>query len=615
MSYKYKILADYPIAYLRSDDLSINPLLSYQDVIDEYPTYQDFENAFPNYKAAGTNLIEDSSPCNNDGGYSGLVNRSILPVVAGEQFGMQIDNNNSITVFLDNDYNGAIANGGLGTKETSDNDFSLEAWVYPSFITTNLTPIIADSDSNIGLFYINNNLIFRVNDEVLEWTCNFVDRLMHIVCVYNRTSIFMYVNGILVRSNNLNNFYFSNTSLNLMCGPTLDVQDKFLINGIAIYRYGLSSTQISNHYVASQPIPAIQIVYPDGGELFQIYDNSVSTQYKKLYPLDKGWSNMLVDGLYYDNIENSLSVLQLETNTAVSKEIIDYIILPTAFEYDSSKIEWDGSIGIEVWTSVDGTTYVKCTNGMQIPQYEFGSFNTSNRLYVKIKFITSNASKYVPKINNLSVVFYNDQTLYADNSGSYISTLDSGNSVFTLGDKKYPVLSKNKKNGLKTKSGSGFNLHTSNTVSTIEFFYTPKSLGASALFSTSTAKYQWNSAGVVDVSNISAIYVNGVNFTAQGSALNIFNPDEIHHVCIVLTTPITGDIKFNQFSGGAVEALFQNIAIYPTQFNSTKALEHYALYTNRAAVIVDDSPSVMSLTLTEDDHSLYDNDWIVVQSS
>lgn len=45
MSYKYKILADYPIAYLRSDDLSINPLLSYQDVIDEYPTYQDFENA------------------------------------------------------------------------------------------------------------------------------------------------------------------------------------------------------------------------------------------------------------------------------------------------------------------------------------------------------------------------------------------------------------------------------------------------------------------------------------------------------------------------------------------------------------------------------------------
>ena len=73
MSYKYTVLADDPILFYRANDLYANPVMTYQDVIDSYETYQDFEDAFPNYKAARTSIIQDSYPCNNDGGYSGSI--------------------------------------------------------------------------------------------------------------------------------------------------------------------------------------------------------------------------------------------------------------------------------------------------------------------------------------------------------------------------------------------------------------------------------------------------------------------------------------------------------------------------------------------------------------
>lgn len=101
MSYKYAVLSDSPILYYRSNNLYVNNIQTYQDVIDEYGTYQAFLEAFPNYQASSTSVIQDSSPCNNDGGYSGVLDSSRLPLVTGESFAMKIDYDNSIVVFMD----------------------------------------------------------------------------------------------------------------------------------------------------------------------------------------------------------------------------------------------------------------------------------------------------------------------------------------------------------------------------------------------------------------------------------------------------------------------------------------------------------------------------------
>ena len=47
MSYKYTVISDYPIAFYQSNGISSSPPLStYQEVLDTFNTYQDFEDAF-----------------------------------------------------------------------------------------------------------------------------------------------------------------------------------------------------------------------------------------------------------------------------------------------------------------------------------------------------------------------------------------------------------------------------------------------------------------------------------------------------------------------------------------------------------------------------------------
>jgi hypothetical protein len=124
------------------------------------------------------------------------------------------------------------------------------------------------------------------------------------------------------------------------------------------------------------------------------------------------------------------------------------------------------------------------------------------------------------------------------------------------------------------------------------------------------SNYSWRNTGTVSKSNVSAIYVNGVDKTSQTDITNVFTLGQLHHVVILYSSTISGDIKFNYSLYGATPSLYQNIALYETAFDSTKATQHYDLYTARATEIADDS----SVTLTEDGVTAYNNDWVVIQS-
>jgi hypothetical protein len=207
--------------------------------------------------------------------------------------------------------------------------------------------------------------------------------------------------------------------------------------------------------------------------------------------------------------------------------------------------------------------------------------------------------------------FYNDQALFSSTSADYITGLNN----IAISSKKYPILSRDARNGIRVLSGSGFYANTTEAISTIEFFYTPSALTNSALVSTvsgdgAASNYSWVTAGSISKTNIAAIYVNGVDKTSQTSISNVFTAGEIYHVVIVYTSAVSDAIKFNHSSAGAVSALYQNIALYPTAFNSTKVIEHYDLYMEKSAAIADDS----SITVTEDGPQYYSNDWVVIQN-
>ena len=620
MSYKYTVLSDYPIGFFQSNNVSTsNPLLTYQDILDQYGTYQEFEDAFPNYQEVAAKTIYDISGCENDAGYFGTLESSNLPLVYGEDFAIKIDTDNFITYNLLKGYDAQQIQTPFGTYDTSDHDFSLECWMYPNITTTDIIPIIADANENVGLFYDNGNIVFKLDTVRLDYTIPYLKKAMHIVATYNNSNAYIYINGKLEASKSLTDFKFSNTEVTLASGPTIDSDDYLLMNGIAIYRYSLGIEKIKMHYDIGQSIPGYQVVTPEQGEIFEFYDNSLSTQYSYSFPANKPWQDFITDNLYYDPVNNCIQILE-GSGDAQSIELEHYITIPSGPTMDDSRIEWEGDNGVSVETSIDGVTYTSCINGEAIPQYRLGGFDSSRDLYIKITIATSDDSKYIPKLYTLSMSFYNNQIMYAQNSSSYFSKLEDVSGVdivdVNLSNKIYPILSKDYRNGLRTITDSGFYINTNMLVSTMEFFYTPHELTDSGLiFSLAdtdyyACNYSWRNSGTISKTNISAIYVNGVNKTSQTNISNVFKVGELHHVVIVFSDPISDAIKFNHSLYGAIPALFQNISLYPTEFNSTKALEHFNLYIGKTPTTITNS----LVTLTENSVTPYNNDWLVVQN-
>lgn len=621
MSYKYSVLADNPVMFYETITAAANTLDSYTDLLAEFDNYTDFLAAYPNYQSVVANTIYDISGCQNDGEYFGNIQTNLVPLLIGQDYAIKIDNDNYITCSVSKDYNGLTETGGLADKYTSDNDFTLEAWIYPSLPTTSEVTLFGDTSNDIGLFYDNGNLVFRVESEEISWTIPYLKRAMHIVATYTGNDIALYVDGVLRSNKILTDFKFTNTSFTPSFGPTPNSSNYFLLNAPAVYRYALDVSRIQIHYLDAQTLPAIQIADPDSGEIFEFYDNDISTSYKYAYPANKAWSNFITDDLYYDSQENSISIKKSTGSKTVV--INDFITIPLGLTIDSSKIEWEGNNGISIRTSVDGTTYTSCVNGEAIPQYTNGDIDSSYNLYLEITLESTDASKYLPKLYGIIVKFYNDQVMYSVNGGTYFTTLEgiSGPTVFdvSLGNQKYPILSRDARNGLRAVQDAGFAIEANSGIGTLQFFYTPEALTDSGLISSSStngytaSNYSWRNTGTISKTNISAIYVNGINKTSETNVANVFEAGQLHHVLIVFSSDISGVIKFNYSQYGAVNALYQNIAMYPSNFDSTKALAQYDLYRYKSIQEVLDS-STWSIQLTENSVTPYNNDWIVQQN-
>jgi len=620
MSYQLKILKDHPIVYYPISETYSSLIGSYQDVLDNYNTYQEFEDDFSTYSDVVSNTIFDHSGCGNDGIYQGDLVDVFLPLTSGGSHAANITNTNYMTVPTTYDYYGSTASGGFGNKYTSDNDFTLEAWIYTNIPTTNLTTIFADPVNNVGLFWQRGNIIFKLDSEELNYTIPYFKKALHIVAVYSIFQMIIYVDGQAVASKNLSGFKFTNTSLSLQIGPTAHTSDSFIVDDPAVYRYALSATQIANHYNDNGFLPPIQIAYPDNGQLFELYDNSISSQYRYSYPADRSWEYFLTDDLYYNRDDNAIEMAYSENAVSKTVYLTDLVTIPLGITMDSSKIEWYGDNGIMVETSIDNTTWVQCMNGQSIPQYKLNDFDTSGFVYLKITMSTTNNSKYLPKLYNLTLSFYNDQVMYAQNGGSYMSTfynlIGISDPSISLGPNKYPILSRDYRNGIRVPTDSGFYINANIPVKTIEFFYTPDALTNSGLITSisnngyTASNVSWNGAGAISKTNVNSLYVNGVNKTSATNVSDIFTAGDLHHVMVTYSQAISGPIKFNYSLGGTVGCLIQNIGLYQDQFTSTQILNHYNLYLGKASAVAQDS----TITLTENSVEAYNNDWLVIQN-
>lgn len=576
MSYHLKVIKDFPIGFWKLEESS------------------------------GTTAF-DSSGCANNGTYYGGLDIGILPIVPGGLSGNLINNTKYISLPTTKDYYASTASGGLGDSDTSDNDFSIEVWIWHNISTTNRTIIFADDTSDIGIYYENGNVVFKLQDNEIFYTILNTNKALHLVAVYSVTSMRLFVDGIEVASKVLSSFKFNNSALSLSLGPTASSSDYFIVDAPAVYRYSLSPQKIYNHYLNGiVTVNPAQIVNYDDGYFFPTNEENIKKEFIYEFTVEK-MKGFVDEDTYYNSNEGYISFYKTESSLEKESIFYDIVNIPSGIDISSSKIEWLSDKGISVQISEDGINYQSCTNGSFIPFYNKSVTINPGPLYIKITMYTSDASKYLPRFSKFKIKFYSNKDQYSSNYGYKISS----DQEYSIASFNYPYLIRYKNDGISTTAGNGFKINSSN-IRTIEFFFRPSALTQTTLVSAPGLSLSWNASGTISSTGIDEFYVNGVSKGGQSSVSSVFAPEMLYIVTIVSSLDVTGDIKFNYSSpgSGGPSNSYNNISLYNYPFDQAKIIEHFNSYISLPGISVPSS----DITLSDEGSSYYDDEYIVIRS-
>jgi len=581
----------------------------YLDVIKDAPI------GFWKLDESSGSVAYDISGCGNHASYVGQIVKLGMPVVSGGAHSNKIDSSNYIQFTISKDFSGTTGTGGFATSDTSDNDFSLEAWIHPKTLTS-LTPILADS-AGIGLYWDNGNIVFKLESERIDYSVPNPNKVMHIVGVYSVRSMSIYVDGVLAASKDIS-IKFTNPSVALLAGPSA-AGEYFLIDSPAVYRYALSNEAIYSHYKNLFLTNEEQIVVPDLGQLFVISEKYYNPETQYFYPDRERWISLIYDNINLSYNENDDSVyLSSGTYGEIIKDLGLNIIKP----YVSSRIDWVASTGVSVYVSdvSESGPWTICTNGSSIPGFTQGSsFSSRKFLYFKISFASSNLNLYIPELYSLKISFYNEKKVSSYNSGNTISVPQPTSGLtwdIDLSSNSYPVRSRNYNNGVRPKS-SAFLVSLVEPAKSIEMIFTPKSLSSGHFIFNKTGLVEtsisWSAGGVISKSNISSIYINGQDASSATNISSYLYVDEPNYIFITATSLISGELWLNGKqllgvrSGVLDDNLYQNIATYSSA--TISPADHYNLYIGKSSSIGQGS----SIVLTEQPIATYSRDKIVFQ--
>jgi hypothetical protein len=558
----------------------------------------------------------DASGCGNNASYIGQIVKAGMPIVSGGGHTNKIDNSNYIQFTMSKDFSGTTGTGGFATIDTSDNDFTLEAWFHPKTLTS-LTPILADS-SGIGLYWDSGNIIFKLESQRIDYSVPNPNRVMHVVGVYSVRSMSLYVDGVLVATQSLS-IKFTNASVTLSCGPA-SAEQHFLIDSPAVYRYALSQQSILSHYDNLFLNTDDQISSPELGSLFKASDRYQKVETEYSYPELERWESLIYNNanLSYNEINDSVYL----NSGSTSGEFVEDMVLSIAKDYVSSRIDWVASSGVSIYVSEVSSSgpWTICSNGSSIPGFTQGSSFSSNKiLYFKIVFTSSNSDIYKPELYSLKFYFYAEKKLYSNSGGNTISTSQpTSGSVWDIDISKnnYPIRTRVYNNGIRPKS-SAFFIDLVGDCRNLEMIFTPKTLSSGYLLFNKTGLtetyFSWAAGGAITKSNISNIYINGQDASSATNISSYLYIDEPNYILIKPASAISGQIWLNgkqllgARSGVLDDNLYQNVTTYSSA--SVNHQEHYNLYTGQSSALAQGS----SILMTQLPISTHSRDRVVFQ--
>lgn len=585
MSYKNRVLNDFPNSFYLLDEVQSGGTDTYTELLSQYATYQALKDSGITYGQISGLDIYDYSGSLNNGTASFTSTKELMPLVTGSIRGTELLTSTVIN----------YSPKGIATKYYKDNSFSIEAWcALPGYNVS--TTIVGDSNTNTGLFYQNGNIIFKVGSNQVQATVS-NSEVAYAVGIFQSNILSLYINGVIADALQIDSYKFSNEAIAFKSGPSTG---RFVVDCVAFYRYALSGTQILNHYSeGTQEVNISQIVAADNGYLFSMNTESLRPKFIYSYPTSKTWSEVATGGISISDNNSYIYIPETDTPATASFTFTDYFIVPNYLEIDTSQIHWSNDVnGILVEASIDNITWRTCKNGSPLPYINKNDNQFSEIVYLRVTLSSADTSRYLPILRSLEIAFYTDKNFYSDNSGYYVSSAYD----YSLPKFNSKTLSYNRNNGLTMYNGHGFSLNSIPAVSCIEIIYTPQ-YNENVLFSGATKKYEWNSAGVVTKTGISSIYVNGINRTAETNVWNFLVVDTPHHIVINLTSSDTS-IKFNQNQNDTKSGLghmYNNVAVYENALSVNTIANHYLLYTgNTVNQINDTSFSLIESALGDD---------------
>jgi len=559
----------------------------------------------------------DFSGCGNNGTYFGSLNLIDIPLVPNGLHAVKITDTSTISFPISKDFSGQSGVGGFGIEKTEDNDFSLEIWFHPKNITS-LTPIFADQNG-IGIYWEKGNIVFKIEGERLDYPVPYKNKAFHVVAIYDINVIKLYVDSELVASKFITPITFTNPSLEIESGPSNE-SEYFLIDAPAIYRYAINVNKIKSHYQHMPTNTNVQIVKSNFGQLFK------STLQHQDQPDQFSWPAYIPFNIFEDdNISFRREKNSLYLKGSTGSYFITSISPISYKNYISSKIEWFGTEGISVYSSLDydgeNTIWQECENGSNIPGISLGeTFLNQKQIYFKVVFNTDNINTHVPEIYYMGAYLYESKKLFSHNGRSFISVSEpsSGSSWdVDFSNREYQIISRNYDNGIRSK-GAGFYLETIDSIRCVEMFMVPDSLSSGYLLYNETGGQEfslsWSSGGGISKSNIDELYINGQDISSATNISQYLNIGEPNYILIKTSASISGQIWFNTKSinnvrtGSLPNNLYNIIAIYENP--EINHLVNYNFYIGDDVLSADDS----AFTLTDIGPQAYDFDWVVLDN-
>jgi len=577
MSYKYTVLKDNPLSFFLLDEVRSGEVGVYSNLTTLYATYQDLKDNGISYAAISGLPIIDYSGNGMEGYALNTSDMEVLPIIGAGVRGTEINENTVIQLK-------AL---GVATNKKPDSPFSFEIWFSPSPDDMEEYLILGDAANQIGLFYLNENIIFKCSSEEEVNYKVPKTKAMHVVGVFSKNKISIYVNGILCSEKFIQKgFKFTNESMNLNIGPS-NAGMKFIVDSAAIYDYELDESVVARHYKAGyKETKYSQIVYSHEGVLFSLNSFSVRPDVSYRYPGTRALEDLVSGDAYYNASLNRIEfpVTVLPETKSFSFEDRLYVANPENIV--SSRLKYGQDVeNILVEVSIPGQPWLACKNNSPIPYFNKNQSSGSPILDIRVTMATLDSAFDLPYFEGLDIDLYSDKDSYSDNSGGRIySDYD-----YSLGHYNYPVRMQNKYNGLSMYDRHGFSVDLSISPKTIEFFFTPKGT-SNVLFSSSSSEISWSESGAVSMSGIQALYVNGVERSLETNISTFLLEGVSHHIIIVLESSAQ-NIKFNQNQSGSehgYSSTYNNMAFYEKSFTQEDANRNYRLYCSDNSFLVND---------------------------